>query len=368
MAGGISHDFNNLLTPIMGYASLGAMSLSPEHPVHSHLEEVKKSAERAANLTHQLLAFSRGQIIEPKVINLNGLILNIGELIRRLIGEDIELVTIPAPDLDLVKVDPCQVEQVLMNLVVNARDTMPEGGKVTIETNNVSLDAKHARQHAEASPGRYVTLSVSDTGIGITEEVKAHLFEPFFTTKEKGKGTGLGLATCYGIVKQSSGYIEVNSEPGRGTTFIIYLPRTEEQAKPEPGNLENGQIPRGTETVLLAEDEPAVRTMVATILQRQGYRVLQAANGDEALRLAQLHAEEEIHVLMTDVVMPQMGGVELAGRFSIERPGSKVIFTSGYAEQPFIHQNILASSMEFIRKPFKPVALAYKIREVLDKS
>jgi two-component system, cell cycle sensor histidine kinase and response regulator CckA len=291
----------------MGYASLGAMSLPPEHPVHSHLEEVKKSAERAANLTHQLLAFSRGQIIEPKVINLNGLILNMGELIRRLIGEDIELVTIPAPDLDLVKVDPGQVEQVLMNLVVNARDAMPEGGKVTIETNNVSLDAKHARQHAEASPGRYVTLSVSDTGIGITEEVKAHLFEPFFTTKEKGKGTGLGLATCYGIVKQSSGYIEVNSEPGRGTTFIIYLPRTEEQAKPEPGNLENGQIPRGPETVLLAEDEPAVRTMVATILQRQGYRVLQAANGDEALRLAQLHAEEEIHVLMTDVVMPQMG-------------------------------------------------------------
>jgi signal transduction histidine kinase len=367
LAGGIAHDFNNLLTPIMGYASLGAMSLPPEHPVHSHLEEVKKSAERASKLTHQLLAFSRGQIIEPKVINLNDLILNMDELIRRLIGEDIELVTIPTPDLNPVKVDPGQMEQVLMNLVVNARDAMPEGGKLTIATVNVRLDAKHTRQHTDVSAGRYATLSVTDTGIGITSEVKAHLFEPFFTTKEKGKGTGLGLATCYGIVKQNSGHIEVNSEPGRGTTFRIYLPRTEEKAKPEPGNLENGHIPRGTETVLLAEDEPVVRTMVATILQRQGYRVLQASNGDEALRLAQQHADEEIHLLMTDVVMPQMGGVELAGQFSIERPSAKLIFTSGYTEQPFIHQNTLAPSIEFIRKPFRPAALAYKIREVLDK-
>jgi two-component system, cell cycle sensor histidine kinase and response regulator CckA len=210
-------------------------------------------------------------------------------------------------------------------------------------------------------------LSVTDSGVGITAEVKAHLFEPFFTTKEKGKGTGLSLASCYGIVKQNSGHIEGISEPGRGTTFEIYLPVTEEKAKPEPRILENQPIPRGTETVLLAEDEPAVRTMVATILQGQGYRVLEAGNGDEALRLARQHAGEEIHLLLTDIVMPQMGGVDLAERFSAERPGAKVIFTSGCADQPLIHQSIRSASMEFIRKPFKPAELAYKIREALDK-
>jgi signal transduction histidine kinase/DNA-binding response OmpR family regulator len=366
LAGGIAHDFNNLLTPIMGYATLGSMYLSPEHPTHGHLEEVKKAAERASNLTHQLLAFSRGQVIEPKVISLNDLVLKMNELLSRLIGEDIELVTLPAADLDLVKVDPGQLGQVLLNLVVNARDAMPQGGKLFIKTSNVWLDEEYRSDHPDAHVGPQVMLSVCDTGVGIPESVKAHLFEPFFTTKERGKGTGLGLATCYGIVRQSGGYIEVESEVGKGTCFKIYLPKTDEAADPTSRTIEETRLPRGTETVLLAEDEPSVRGMIATILQNQGYTVLQAANGDEAMRVAKEHSNTDIDLLLTDVVMPKMGGIELASRFRMDHPATKVILTSGYSDQPMLPQDLSGPGVDFIQKPFLPVALATKVRDVLD--
>jgi signal transduction histidine kinase/DNA-binding response OmpR family regulator len=367
LAGGIAHDFNNLLTPIMGYATLGSMYLTPEHPTQGHLDEVRKAAERAASLTHQLLAFSKGQLIEPKVIDLNNLVLNMNELLRRIIGEDIELVTLPAPDLDLVKVDPGQIEQVLLNLVINARDAMLQGGKLIIETANVHSGTGEAHQHPGSSSGKQVMLSVTDSGIGMTEEVKAHLFEPFFTTKEKGKGTGLGLATCYGIIEQSGGRIEVDSTVGEGTTFRIYLPATTEACDSLPAVAEDHRLPCGTETLLLAEDEPAVRSMIAIILQQQGYTVLQASNGDEALKIAEEHHKTGIDLLLTDVVMPQMGGVELAGRFCTEYPSTRVIFTSGYSDQPIMTLNNSNTRVDFLQKPFMPAALASKVREVLDK-
>jgi signal transduction histidine kinase len=367
LAGGIAHDFNNLLTPIMGYATLGSMYLTPEHPTQSHLDEVRKAAERASSLTHQLLAFSKGQVIEPKVIDLNQLVLNMDELLRRIIGEDIELVTLTARDLDLVKVDPGQIEQVLLNLVINARDAMIQGGRLTIETANVGLGNEQPQQLTDSSSVKYVTLSVTDTGIGMTEEVKAHLFEPFFTTKERGKGTGLGLATCYGIIEQSNGCIEVDSTLGEGTTFRIYLPTTDEACEHLPASTKDNRLPGGSETVLLAEDEPAVRGMIATILQHQGYTVLQAGNGDEALKVAEGHHKTGIDLLLTDVVMPQMGGVELARRFYTEYPDTKVIFTSGYADQPIMSQNDSDARVDFLQKPFMPSALASKVREVLDK-
>jgi CheY-like chemotaxis protein len=367
LAGGIAHDFNNLLTPIMGYATLGSMYLTPEHPTQGHLDEVRKAAERAASLTHQLLAFSKGQLIEPRVIDLNNLVLNMNELLRRIIGEDIELVTLPARDLDLVKVDPGQIEQVLLNLVINARDAMLQGGKLIIETANVHSGTEEAHQHPGSSSGKQVMLSVADSGIGMTEEVKAHLFEPFFTTKEKGKGTGLGLATCYGIIEQSGGRIEVDSTVGEGTTFRIYLPATTEACDSLPAVAEDHRLPCGTETVLLAEDEPAVRSMIATILQQQGYTVLQASNGAEALKIAEEHHKTGIDLLLTDVVMPQMGGVELAGRFCTEYPSTRVIFTSGYSDQPIMTLNNSNTRVDFLQKPFMPAALASKVREVLDK-
>jgi CheY-like chemotaxis protein len=301
------------------------------------------------------------------VIDLNNLVLNMDELLRRVIGEDIELVTLPARDLDLVKVDPGQIEQVLLNLVINARDAMLQGGKLIIETANVHSGTEEAHQHPGSSSGKQVMLSVTDSGIGMTEEVKAHLFEPFFTTKEKGKGTGLGLATCYGIIEQSGGRIEVDSTVGEGTTFRIYLPATTEARDSLPAVAEDHRLPCGTETVLLAEDEPAVRSMIATILQQQGYTVLQASNGDEALKIAGGHHKTGIDLLLTDVVMPQMGGVELAGRFCTEYPSTRVIFTSGYSDQPIMTLNNSNTRVDFLQKPFMPAALASKVREVLDK-
>jgi signal transduction histidine kinase/DNA-binding response OmpR family regulator len=367
LAGGIAHDFNNLLTPIMGYANLGSMYLNQEHPAQAYLEEVKRAADRASGLTNQLLAFARGQVIEPRVVDLNRLVLDTDELLRRLIGEDVELVALPSPDLALVKVDPGQVEQVLLNLVINARDAMPQGGKLTVATSNVSLEAQNLQRQPDTAPGSYVMLSVADTGIGMSETVKAHLFEPFFTTKEQGKGTGLGLATCYGIIKQSGGSIEVESEVGQGSTFRIYLPPTDETLQPLPPPAEEQRLPSGTETVLLAEDEPAVRGMMATILQNQGYTVLEAANGDEALKVARDSARRQIDLLLTDVVMPQMGGVELARRFADRYPGTRVIFTSGYSDQPLVAKNQHDGPVAFIQKPFMPAALASKVREVLDQ-
>ena len=367
LAGGVAHDFNNLLTAIMGYSQLSLQETPPESPISNHLQEIQQATKRAADLTNQLLAFSRHQVIEPKVIDLNGLVMNLDNMLRRLIGEDIELVTLPAANLESVKADPGQIEQVLMNLAVNAQDAMGEGGKLTIETANVTLDAGYVRQHGDASPGRHVMLTVSDTGMGMSEEVQDHIFEPFFTTKEVGKGTGLGLATCFSIVQQSGGHIEVRSEPGRGTSFKVYLPVTEEASEDQPEIVDSSSSAQGQETVLLAEDEPLVRSMAATVLRDRGYEVLQAANGEEALGAVQKHGGEGIDLLLTDVVMPQMGGPELAEKLHASHPNIKVLFISGYIGEYLSQLNTLNTGTEFLAKPYLPETLAVKVREVLDR-
>jgi two-component system cell cycle sensor histidine kinase/response regulator CckA len=364
LAGGVAHDFNNLLTVILGYSELAEEMLNQDDVALAYLRNVGQAAERAAGLTRQLLAFARQQVIEPKVIHINDLILNLDKLLRRLIGEDIELVTLPAPNLGQVKVDPGQIEQVLVNLAVNARDAMPEGGKLTIETAPAILDEEYARQHAEVAPGEYIMLAVSDTGIGMDETIQAHVFEPFFTTKEPGKGTGLGLATCYGIIKQSNGYIWLYSEPGRGTTFKIYLPRVEDTVV-SPQRDTRSTTPYGTETILFVEDEPMVRDISVQALRMQGYTVLEAVNGHEALRVAEEY-EGDIHLLVTDVVMPQMGGTELAKRLPATYPDIKILFTSGYTDKAIVHHNVLAPGIAFLQKPFTPGTLTSKVREALD--
>jgi signal transduction histidine kinase/HAMP domain-containing protein len=368
LAGGVAHDFNNLLTPILGYAQLGIMGLKPgEERLRPNLVEIQKAAERASNLTRQLLGFSRRQIIEPKVLNLNTLIQDMDKMLRRLIGEDIELVTQPAQDLWLVKIDPGQVEQVLMNLVVNARDAMPNGGKVTVETFNAVLDPEYCASRQDVTPGDYAVLAVSDNGTGMSDEVKAHLFEPFFTTKEKGKGTGLGLATCYGIVKQNQGHIAVYSEVGQGTTFRIYLPRVNEAASAPTIARQADTMPRGTETVLLVEDEPAVRDLAVRVLREQGYTVLDAPNGAEALRIAHEHDGRRIDLLLTDVVMPLMSGSALAEQLRAAHPEIKVLFASGYTDEAIVRHGVLSPGVTLIQKPFTPATLALKVRQVLDE-
>ena len=367
LAGGVAHDFNNLLTAIMGYTQLSLGETSDESNIGSHLREIQKATQRATNLTSQLLTFSRHQVIEPKVINLNDLIIDLDKMLRRLIGEDIELVTLPATDLDRVKVDRGQMEQVLMNLAVNARDAMPTGGKITVETANVIQDADYALRHPGASPGRLVMLSVSDTGTGIPEEVRDHIFEPFFTTKDIGKGTGLGLSTCYGIIQQSGGHIEVESEPSQGTSFKVYLPVTDENYEAQLTQVDTCILPQGKETVLLAEDEPLVRSMVATVLRDRGYSVLETANGAEALGVVQKHDGEDIQLLLTDVVMPQMSGTELAEQIWATHPDIKVLFTSGYTGDSISSVNNYPKSSNFLPKPYLPEALVVKVREVLDQ-
>ena len=367
LAGGVAHDFNNLLTAIMGYSQMSLQEAPSESPISSHLQEVNKAAERASNLTGQLLAFSRQQVIEPKVIDLNDLVINLDKMLRRLIGVDIELVTLPAAGLESVKADPGQIEQVLMNLAVYARDAMPKGGILTLETANVTLDAEYVRQHGDASLGGHVMLGVTDTGVGISKDVQDHIFEPFFTTKEMGKGTGLGLATCYGIVQQSGGHMEVSSELGRGTRFKVYLPVTEETYEAQPQIFDSTVSPQGKETVLLAEDEPLVRSMVATVLRDRGYEVLEASNGEEALRMVQKHGPEGIELLLTDVVMPQMSGWELVEKLHATHPDIKVLFTSGYAGDSVSQHDNLPTGTEFLAKPYLPDALAVKVREVLDQ-
>ena len=333
------------------------------------MEQIHKAAERATDLTRQLLAFSRRQVVEPKVINLNDLIIKMDQMLRRLLGQDIEFVTLPSGNLNLVEADPGQIEQVIMNLAINARDAMPNGGKLTIETANITLDDSGALKHSEASSGPYVMLSVTDTGRGMTREIQKRIFEPFFTTKEEGKGTGLGLATCFGIAKQNDGHIEVHSELGQGATFKLYLPRTESaiQAREESGESETpGASLGGTETVLLAEDEPLVRSMVALVLRGQGYQVMEAATGQEALEIFQSREPGSIQMLLTDVVMPQMGGIELAQRITDIQPNTKVLFASGYTQEPLFLTGDPSQEIRFIQKPFLPDALALKVREVLD--
>ncbi len=366
LAGGVAHDFNNLLTAIIGNADLTLMSLDNDSPLQENIEEIKKAGHRAASLTRQLLAFSRKQVLQPKVLSLNEIITGLNKMLGRLIGEDVELKTFMEPDLGHVKADPGQIEQVLLNLAVNARDAMPQGGKLTIETANVDLDEEYFGRHAEQmQPGPYIMLSVSDTGIGMNEEVLSHIFEPFFTTKETGEGTGLGMATVYGIIDQNNGYIWPYSEPDQGTTFKIYLPRIKGEV--ESGQKENTRkkISDASETILMVEDNDEVRNLARNILQRYGYKVLEAENGEEALRISQQH-QQPIHLMLTDVVMPGMSGRELAECIQSQRSEIKVLYMSGYTDSAIVHHGVLTSGVNFIQKPFTPDNLTSKIREVLD--
>ncbi|MDI7274898.1 MAG: CHASE4 domain-containing protein [Anaerolineae bacterium] len=364
LAGGIAHDFNNLLTAITGYATFVRDALAADSPVREDINQVLKSADRATSLVRQLLVFSRRQPGAPSITNLNEVVINLGKMLRRLISEDIELVTLPGPDLGAVHVDAGQIEQVLINLVVNAGDAMPTGGKLTIETSNVTLDADYARQHVDVTPGEYVMLAVSDTGCGMTDEVKARVFEPFFTTKEPGKGTGLGLATSYGIVKQNGGHIWFYSEPGKGTTFKIYFPRTLDRSS-EPHDPGDALRLPGVQTVLLVEDDAAVRSFAARGLREAGYRVLEAASGPEALGVAAQQSRVPIHLLVTDLVMPQMGGDELARRLRVSHPELKALFVSGYAPGAVNHRGAIGEETAFVEKPFSLATLIAKVREVL---
>jgi PAS domain S-box-containing protein len=367
LAGGVAHDFNNLLTAIIGYAELALDSLPAHAQQQADLQEIHHAASSAAQLTRQLLSFARQQRIEPRIFSPNELLVGLDKLLGRLIGEDIELVTLPAPDLGLIRADAGQIEQMLLNLAVNARDAMPEGGKLTIETTNAWLDHAYARVHVGIEPGAYVSLIVSDTGVGMDESIMRYAFEPFFTTKEPGRGTNLGLATCYGIVKQHGGTIELYSEPGRGTTIKIYLPRVEGSVDALPAsNVANATLPRGSEVVLVVEDEPGVRALVARVLGNLGYTVLEASEGDEALRFINAYKGPGIDLLLTDVIMPRLGGRSLAAQMAASFPNIKILFTSGYAEHGVMHQGQLDPSVAFLAKPFSAAALAGKVRAVLD--
>jgi two-component system cell cycle sensor histidine kinase/response regulator CckA len=365
LAGGIAHDFNNLLTVITGYAELAAGQLKPEDPLRIELHEIHKAAQRAADLTRQLLAFSRRQVLQPRVINLNRVVGDTDKMLRRLIGEDIELVTLLMESLGSVRADTGQIEQVLLNLAVNSRDAMPKGGKLTIETSEVELDESYAALHFDVPPGRYVLLAVSDTGSGMDAKTLSHVFEPFFTTKEVGKGTGLGLSTVYGVVKQSGGHVTVYSERGVGTTFKIYLPRVEDAPERARRSPSQTRPAGGTETVLVVEDEEAVRRLACQSLEAHGYKPLPAASASEALLLCEKH-HGELHLMLTDVVMPHVSGRELAQRAAAFRPQMKVLFMSGYTDNAIVHHGVLDAGTPFLQKPFTPRSLAQKVREVLD--
>lgn len=365
LAGGVAHDFNNLLTGITGNVSLALMDLPQADPLRETLEEINQAADSAATLTRQLLAFSRKQLISPKVLDLNRTIDNSYKMLRRLIGEDIDLVFHPEKKLGLAKVDPGQLEQILINLAVNARDAMPNGGKLILETDNVTLDETYSSLHAHVTPGEYVMIAVSDNGFGMDEEVRTHLFEPFFTTKPKDKGTGLGLATVYGAVKQNEGNIEVYSEPGEGTTFKIYFPKIESEVDTIKKNETWDELPKGTETVLVVEDERMVRNIAVKILTRQGYKVIQAEDGPSALHMVSVD-NLKIDLLMTDIIMPNMNGRQLAEKLHVDYPGLKVLYTSGYTENVIAHHGVLEEGVNFIGKPYTPQGLAKKVREVME--
>ncbi len=366
LAGGVAHDFNNLLTVIRGYSELLLARLRPDDPMHKDMGEVKKAADRASGLTRQLLAFSRRQFIAPKVLDLNALIANMDGMLRRLLGEDIvELCTELTPQAGAIKADPGQIEQVIMNLAVNARDAMPKGGRLTIETRNVTVGTPSRQSPSIVKPGTYVLLAVRDTGHGMDAETQSHLFEPFFTTKEKGKGTGLGLSTVYGIVKQNGGNIVVESKPGQGATFKIYFPLVEPDAQSGAGAPEVAEPAHGRETILLVEDEPAVRGLVHETLRLHGYKVLEARHGIEALMTGAKY-QGPIHLLLTDVVMPQMSGPEVAEKIQVVRPGIKVLFMSGYPDHPAFERGGISRESLFLAKPFSPNVLAKKVRDVLD--
>jgi two-component system cell cycle sensor histidine kinase/response regulator CckA len=365
LTAGVAHDFNNILTAINGFSELVSMGLAPDNPLQDSVKKVLGSGQRAAGLVRQLLAFSRKQVVQPVVLNLNDVMANLEKMLGRIIGEDVELHTIPAPGLWLTMADATQIEQVILNLAVNARDAMPNGGKLTIETANVTLDEAYAASHLGTRPGEYVLLAVSDTGAGMSDEVKSRLFEPFFTTKELGRGTGLGLATVYGIVKQGGGDIRVYSEEGLGTTFKVYLPRIGRAAAPAAPAPANAEMPAGRETVLLVEDDEAVRELARRVLRSLGYTLLEASDGQEALRLAAGHPGS-IHLLLTDVVLPGMSGVDMAKQLIQARPGLKTLFMSGYTDNAIAHHGVLDPGIAFLQKPFGPMELARKVRAVLD--
>jgi signal transduction histidine kinase len=365
LAGGIAHDFNNILSVILSYTTFAIDVLKPGDPMRDDLETVRGAGERAADLTRQLLAFSRQQVLEPRVMDLAKIVRAIEKMLARLVGEDVSVSVMPVLDSGKIYADPGQVEQVIMNLVVNARDAMPRGGKITVEINNAELDDEYAAAHPSVTAGSYVMLAVTDTGVGMDRATQARIFEPFFTTKEVGKGTGLGLSTVYGIVQQSKGHIWLYSEPGQGTTFRVYFPRTDKEAV----DLRTPVPPRslhGTETVLVVEDEDQVRAIMSSVLRRNGYTVLEAHNGLAALQLCESHGEP-IDLVVTDVIMPTMGGKELAERILKLRPSLKVLFVSGYTENTIIHHGVLERGIAFLQKPITPKAFATKVREVLER-
>jgi two-component system cell cycle sensor histidine kinase/response regulator CckA len=365
LAGGIAHDFNNVLTIIRGYSELALAQMAPHDPQRARLQYIKEAGDRATSLTRQLLAFSRRQVLESRVLDLNAIVTNLYEMLPRLIGEDLDVVSILQPGLGRVKADPGQIEQVILNLAVNARDAMPQGGKITIETANVVLDENYARDHATVQPGPHVMLAISDTGFGMDAETKARVFEPFFTTKEVGKGTGLGLATVYGIVKQSGGSIWVYSEPGKGTTFKIYLPRVEDALEENAPAENRPRILRGTETILLAEDEEMVRNLMRTILEAQGYTVLVARDATEAMSFCHRH-QGSISLLVSDVVMPGMSGRELAAQMAMVHPETKVLYVSGYTDDAVVRHGVLNAGLAFLQKPFSAESFLLKVRDALD--
>jgi len=366
LASGVAHDFNNILGVIIGYSDLAKLELVSDSPAQKYIDEIRHASERAAGLTRQLLIFSRKQTVQPVVLDLNDTVRDLDKMLRRLIDENIELTIVPGKQAGRIRADSGYVGQVLMNLVVNARDAMPHGGKLTIATSNVTLDENYARTHAGVIPGDYVMLSISDTGAGMTEEVKARMFEAFFTTKPKGKGTGLGLATCQTIVQQSGGHIGVYSEVGKGTTFKVYFPRVEQPLNSDKQSAKGGPLPRGTETLLLVEDEASVRHLAAGVLEAQGYNVLRANNGQEGLRVARECKGQPIRLVITDVIMPRMGGKVMAEWLKTTYPDIKVLFTSGYTDDAIAQHGVLEPGVAFLPKPYTTATLACKVRAILD--
>ncbi len=364
LAGGVAHDFNNLLSVILSYSAMMLDELKPGEPMRDDVQQIRDAGKRAESLTRQLLMFSRQQVVEPRVVDLNEMLAGMEKMLRRLVGEDVEFVFTPGASLGKVRVDPGSIEQVVMNLVVNARDAMPIGGKLTIETSNATLDERYAREHLGVTKGPHVLLAVSDTGSGMDKATQARIFEPFFTTKEVGKGTGLGLSTVFGIIQQSGGSVWVYSEVGRGTSFKVYLPLVEGATAESRPPIASSTL-RGSETILLVEDEEAVRVVARGILKRQGYRVIEARNGGEALLLCEKHPGV-IHLLLSDVVMPQMGGPELARRLAKGRPAMKILCMSGYTDDAVVRHGALQAGIAFIQKPITPDTLTRKVREVLD--